>query len=71
LELELFDTIKIVNSSLERYEYIQKVIVMKEDWTLDNGLMTPTLKVKRNQVEKIHREYYKSWFECDDKLIFE
>lgn len=71
LENELFDTIKKVNTGLEKHENIEKVVIMKEDWTVDNGLLTPTLKVKRNQVEKIHREYYKSWFECEAKLIFE
>jgi len=46
-------------------------VIMKEDWNVDNGLTTPTLKVKRNSIEKIHREYYKSWFEDSNKVIFE
>ena len=44
---------------------------MKEDWSVDNGLATPTLKVKRNAIEKIHQPYYKSWFEQIDTVIFE
>jgi len=44
---------------------------MKEDWSVDNGLTTPTLKVKRNSIEKIHQQFYKSWFEMNDKVIFE
>ena len=44
---------------------------MKEDWNVNNGLTTPTLKVKRNSIEKIHQEFYKSWFEMEDKVIFE
>ena len=44
---------------------------MKEDWTVDNGLITPTLKVKRNSIEKIHQEYYNSWFKNDETVIFE
>jgi long-chain acyl-CoA synthetase len=26
--------------------------VLKETWSIDNGMMTPTMKVKRNEVEK-------------------
>ena len=44
---------------------------MKEDWFVDNGLLTPTLKVKYNHVEKIHMPMYKLWLDMDEKLIYE
>ncbi|NND51309.1 MAG: AMP-binding protein [Flavobacteriaceae bacterium] len=60
-----------INPELEKHEKLEKVVVMKEDWTVANGLTTPTLKVKRNSIEKIHQEFYKSWFELKDTVIFE
>ena len=71
LSAGLIETINQVNPSLEKHEKIEKAVIMKEDWNVDNGLTTPTLKVKRNSIEKIHREYYKSWFEDSNKVIFE
>ena len=56
---------------MEKHEKIEKIIIMKEDWNVDNGLTTPTMKVKRNAIEKIHREFYKPWFENEEKVIFE
>ena len=67
----LIETIKGMNPKFEKHEKIEKAIIMKEDWTVDNGLTTPTLKVKRNSIEKIHQEFYKSWFESDEIVIFE
>ena len=67
----LIEIVKQVNPILEKHEMIEKVIVMKEDWSVDNGLTTPTLKVKRNSIEKIHQPYYKQWFENSEKVIFE
>lgn len=32
------------------YAQVRKVTVAKEKWTIDNGLMTPTLKLKRNVI---------------------
>ena len=61
----------VVNPGLEKHENIEKVVVMKEDWNVENGLTTPTLKVKRSQIEKIHQTYYKDWFDMTDVVIFE
>jgi long-chain acyl-CoA synthetase len=64
-------TLKQVNHSLEKHEKIEKTVIMKEDWNVDNGLTTPTMKVKRNSIEKIHQEYYNLWFEMTESVIFE
>ena len=55
-------TIKLVNEGLESYEKLETAVIMKEDWSIINGLLTPTLKVKRNEVEKIHLPKYPSWY---------
>ncbi len=67
----LIDTVNAVNPIFEKHEKIEKVVIMKEDWNVDNGLTTPTLKVKRNAIEKIHQPYYKQWFEMNEKVIYE
>ncbi len=67
----LIETLNAVNPSLGKHEKVAKVIIMKEDWTVDNNLITPSFKVKRNSIEKIHHPFYKSWFEMRDKVIFE
>jgi long-chain acyl-CoA synthetase len=36
------------------YAKIRRVLLSLEPWTVDNGLLTPTLKVKRNKVLEIH-----------------
>jgi long-chain acyl-CoA synthetase len=71
LNESLSRSINELNPTLEKHEKIEKAIVMKEDWSVDNGLLTPTLKVKRNHVEKIHMEMYPSWFKSAEKVIYE
>jgi long-chain acyl-CoA synthetase len=36
--------------SFPRYIRVRRVIITNEPWSVDNGLMTPTMKVKRTQV---------------------
>ena len=56
LSESLLQSILEVNPTLEKHEKIEKAIIMKEDWTVENGLVTPTLKIKRTLVEKIDAE---------------
>jgi long-chain acyl-CoA synthetase len=71
LSENLINMIQNINPTLEKHEKIEKAVIMSEEWTVENGLMTPTLKLKRSQVEKIHMPMYKSWFDAKDKVIFE
>lgn len=71
LEESLSALLSTVNSTLEHHELLAKIVIMKENWLIENGLLTPTLKVKRNQVEKIHQQFYPQWFNVKGKVIWE
>ncbi|MFT5070559.1 MAG: long-chain acyl-CoA synthetase [Chitinophagales bacterium] len=71
LSESLVQTLEVMNPKFEKHEKIKKMIVMKSDWNVENGLTTPTLKVKRSSIEKIHRDSYLSWFAMSDTIIFE
>jgi len=60
-----------VNSTVEDYENLKKAVIMKTDWSIANGLMTPTLKVKRNEVEKIHLPKYPTWYAVEGTVVWE
>jgi long-chain acyl-CoA synthetase len=42
--------------SFPRWVRVRRVIALQEPWTLEEGLLTPTLKVKRNAVYDKYRE---------------
>ncbi len=64
-------TLAQVNPGLEAHEHIEKMVVMRHDWTVENNQLTPTLKVKRNEVEKIHLPNYPKWFHQEGLVIWE
>ena len=41
-----------INASLESHEQLARIIVVFEQWTTDNGLMTPTMKLRRHEIER-------------------
>ena len=58
-----------INPALQKYEILEKAVVMKADWTIENGLLTPTMKVKRNEVEKIHLPKYPGWYHKQEGVV--
>jgi len=55
LEQSLEDSLILVNESLEAHEKLERIYVANEDWSVENNLLTPTLKIKRNELESKYR----------------
>jgi long-chain acyl-CoA synthetase len=62
IEAEFNELLKTANAELQSYEKVKKIVVMKEAWSVENGILTPTLKIKRNQLDKQYKETYHDWF---------
>ncbi|NNL11627.1 MAG: AMP-binding protein, partial [Pseudomonadales bacterium] len=52
IEKELIALTEQVNDGVDKHARIGAVIVSNEEWTIENGMMTPTLKIKREKVEE-------------------
>ena len=46
--------LNVINSDLEVHERLSHIFITAHPWTSENGLLTPTLKMKRNNIEKHH-----------------
>jgi long-chain acyl-CoA synthetase len=42
---------ELVNSDVDKHARIGAVIVSRDPWTIDNAMLTPTLKIRREQIE--------------------
>ena len=56
------DLVKGVNEHLAPYERIQRFRVVERPFSIEHGELTPTLKVRRRQVEKIHARTIRQLF---------
>ncbi|HEX9199668.1 MAG TPA: long-chain fatty acid--CoA ligase, partial [Acidobacteriaceae bacterium] len=45
-----------VNHNLARYERLKKVLVIPEELSIEDGTLTPTLKLRRRHVEARYKE---------------
>ena len=57
----LNDLLERVNGQLDPHERLSCLVVCKTPWTVENGLITPTLKLKRNEIEKHYAADLPEW----------
>ena len=50
-----------VNSRQEGHERLAFLVVTRMSWTPENGMVTPTFKVKRAMIEETYGGYYATW----------
>ena len=48
--------VAVVNRGLARYETLKKVLLVCEEFTANDGTLTPTFKVRRKAIEERYRK---------------
>lgn len=50
-----------MNEELESHEQIKGVLMIQDPWSIENGILTPTLKIKRHVLEQKYHEIGHNW----------
>jgi long-chain acyl-CoA synthetase len=54
---DLLATLERLNAALPAHERLSHLLLVSESWTVDNGSLTPTLKIRRNVLEARYAEW--------------
>ena len=60
---QILARIRVTLKGFPGYAKIRRVTALLEPWTVDNGLLTPTMKVKRSKVLERHAERVRGMYE--------
>jgi long-chain acyl-CoA synthetase len=71
MEAAFAEHLKAVNAPLDPHEQLDCLVVVTTPWTVDNGFITPTFKVKRNRIEEVYASKYDGWVAMRRKVIWE
>jgi len=51
-----------INGTLDSSEHLSKLILLHDEWSVENSMLTPSMKIKRNMVEKKYAIRYEEWY---------
>ena len=59
-----------VNQQLDDHEKLECLVVVDEPWSIKNGLLTPTLKIRRDLIEARYAAAIPTWYEKRTPVIW-
>jgi len=59
---QLEQLLKEVNAQVADYEKLQMIVVAKDPWSIENGCLTPTMKIRRSRIESAVEPKVEGWY---------
>jgi long-chain acyl-CoA synthetase len=59
-----------VNASVADYEHLQMLVIAREPWSIDNGCLTPTMKIKRSRIEAEVAPRVDAWYAAQGAVLW-
>jgi long-subunit acyl-CoA synthetase (AMP-forming) len=62
--------LKKVNAAVEHHEELQFIAVVSDTWTIENHMLTPTMKIKRQAIEKASESNMEKWYDEGKSIVW-
>lgn len=59
---ELQRLLQQVNAQLPDYQQLRMLVVWREPWSIENGMLTPTMKIRRSRIEDAVAPAVDAWY---------
>jgi long-chain acyl-CoA synthetase len=70
VEQELTRLLDSINGSVADYERLQMIVIAQEPWSIENGCLTPTMKIKRARIEALAQPQMERWYNDKQKVLW-
>lgn len=70
VEADLAELLRATNDSLVSHERLARLVITNEPWTIENGCLTPTMKIKRSRLEAIAEPAIGSWYAASGPIVW-
>lgn len=71
LDQSLATLMERVNAELDKHSRLHRLVVVKDSWAVENGFLTPTLKIKRTVIEAVYGERFQEWSARPETVVWQ
>jgi long-subunit acyl-CoA synthetase (AMP-forming) len=71
LDVALKELLGRINAALEEHEQLAFLAVVKDTWQIENGFLTPTMKIKRSVIEEAYAPEVEGWYERKQRVVWQ
>ena len=70
VESSLAVHLESINAQLDPHEQLECLLGVSTPWSVENGFITPTFKVKRNRIEEVYGPLYEGWISARRPVVW-
>jgi long-subunit acyl-CoA synthetase (AMP-forming) len=70
VEAQLAQHLEKVNAELVEYEKLRMLVIASEAWSIENGYLTPTMKIKRSRIEASVESQVDAWYQKNGSVFW-
>ncbi|AOW12197.1 AMP-binding acetyl-CoA synthetase [Hydrogenophaga crassostreae] len=70
VETEFTRLLDEVNAKVADYEQLKMIVIAREPWSIENGCLTPTMKIKRARIETMSAPQIEAWYGNQKKVMW-
>ena len=71
VENEMAQLLKKINAASASYEQLQMIVISQEAWSIENGFLTPTMKIKRSRIEEAVSDKIGNWYQSGKAIAWD
>ncbi len=71
VEAALARHLDAINAELEPHETLAFLAVVHDEWQIENGFLTPSLKIRRAAIERAYEPHLDGWYAARRAVVWQ
>jgi long-subunit acyl-CoA synthetase (AMP-forming) len=71
VDASLAKLLELVNGQVQEWERLGCLVVVRDEWQIENGFLTPTMKIRRAAIDDRYGRELEGWSRAGQKVVWQ